>query len=109
MTYNGWANYATWRVNLEVVDEIIQNCVADEMTFSDEYELKEALKDQTDDIVVADGEGLAVDYARAFLDDVDWYEIVDHAIADYPQLIATDEDDDQDDETDDENGGNDGR
>jgi hypothetical protein len=78
--YNGWANYATWRINLELCDDITSSLIG-EQTFESVYALSEYLKDAVDDILSNYGEteGLAVDYARAFVADVDWYEIAGHA------------------------------
>lgn len=67
-TYNGWTNYATWRVNLEIFDGgEFSNMAACEMR---EF-VEELIEDQTP-------EGLARDYAMAFLADVDWMEIREH-------------------------------
>ena len=68
--YNGWTNYATWRVNLEILGdiefdapvnadqlkEIVEDCV-----FSS-YEMKS-------------GSHLVEDYSRAFISQVNFYEI----------------------------------
>ncbi len=68
--YNGWTNYATWRVNLEIIDGI-------------EIETKmcaESIKEIVDDIVfsqyeLGNGSHLVEDYARAFISEVNFYEI----------------------------------
>ena len=86
--YNGWTNYATWRVNLEMFDgmdwvDVFGNPDPD---LTDPYELSLALKDYAEEIIT-NGEivnsNLAVDYALAFLSDVNWYEIADHMVRDY--------------------------
>lgn len=96
-TYNGWQNYATWRINLEICDDTIQSLVADRTQFASAYALRDHLDETVDDIISDYGEleGLAVDYARAFLDDVNFSEIAEHAIADNPELLESDEDDDE--------------
>ena len=68
--HNGWTNYATWRINLEIIDGIeietkmcaatIQEIVED-VVFS-QYEL-------------GNGSHLIEDYARAFVSEVNFYEI----------------------------------
>ena len=68
--HNGWSNYATWRVNLEIIDGIeietkmcaatIQEIVED-VVFS-QYEMQS-------------GSHLIEDFARAFLSEVNFYEI----------------------------------
>jgi hypothetical protein len=66
-TYNGWTNYATWRVNLEMFDGSDQSWSAD------------SAKDFAEEVIYSTtSEGLARDYALAFLSDVNWYEIAEH-------------------------------
>ena len=84
-TYNGWTNYATWRVNLEIFDGVSPDDFG--LTRSqtrDAYELSQCLKDNAHDIIEnTSTEGIARDYAMAFLDDVNWREIAEHMITDY--------------------------
>jgi hypothetical protein len=85
--YNGWTNYATWRVNLEMFDGYDP-----EGTFV----TAEAIADMADDLLTMDGtrEGLAVDYARAFLNNVDWQEIADEVNGAFDLTDPEEEDDD---------------
>ena len=69
--HNGWTNYATWRVNLEIFDGLCSD-------MDDEKATAEGCKDYAEAVVSESGEGLALDYAMAFLDDVDWQSIADH-------------------------------
>lgn len=65
--YNGWTNYETWRVNLELFDGY---------DFDGEPVDGDMLADMADEYITAGGaSGLALDYARAFLSAVNWYEI----------------------------------
>lgn len=83
--YNGWTNYATWRVNLEMFDGIDpRDYWADEIDEDSAYDLSKQLEEFALNIIDEDGtrEGLAVDYARAFLADVNWYEIAEHMLDD---------------------------
>jgi hypothetical protein len=83
-TYNGWTNYATWRVNLEVFDGFDpRDYFLDANDEVDTAELADNLKQWADDLIIGGSEGLVADYARAFLSDVDWHEIARHMIADY--------------------------
>ncbi len=83
-TYNGWTNYATWRVNLEVFDGFDpREYFLDGNDEVDTAELADNLKQWADDVIIGGSEGLVADYARAFLSDVDWHEIARHMIADY--------------------------
>ena len=85
-TYNGWTNYATWRVNLEIFDGMTARDLTGRSVFS-VAELKDACAEYAEELIDAtSNEGLARDYARAFLSDVDWWAIANH-------LIANDEDD----------------
>ena len=72
--YNGLTNYATWRVNLEIFDGIDPT----EMDWHklDKYDLAATLKEYAHELIEMDArEGLALDYARAFMSGVDWYDI----------------------------------
>ena len=71
--YNGWTNYETWRVNLEIFDGFNMDDLP--RTIHNAYALSEYLKEMADEVVCGDAEGLARDYARAFLFDVDYYQI----------------------------------
>lgn len=92
-TYNGWANYATWRVNLECIDSIQwvrEDITGDEKEVLDVPRVAEFLKNAVEQMVGEHGEreeGLAYDYAMAFLDDVDWCEIATAFIDSRPQII----------------------
>ena len=94
--YNGWANYETWRINLEVVDGmtpedfglvISENFNAPEL--EDERDeatdtLANTLEEWVHDTVLGEvPEGLARDLALNFLQRVDYHEIAEHLIADY--------------------------
>ncbi len=81
--YNGWTNYATWRVNLEIFDGLEQSEVFDlSLPFE---QLRHVLQDYVEGHIYEAGGGegnIAVDYTLAFLSDVNWYEIAKHMIAD---------------------------
>jgi hypothetical protein len=80
--YNGWTNYATWRVKLEMFDGLNPNEMG--WDIMDASYLSVTLKDYAEDYITETSiEGLARDYALAFLSDVDWCEIAAHMIADY--------------------------
>lgn len=83
--YNGWPNYATWRVNLEVFDGMTpadMNCDPEgDDRDEDAYKLQEALKEHAEYFICESSEpGLARDYALAFIADVEWYAIAYHMI-----------------------------
>jgi hypothetical protein len=73
--YNGWTNYATWRVNLEIFDGMdVAEYFGDQPTPDDMRQFVE------DHIIGSTSDGLARDYALAFISDVNWYEIAKHYI-----------------------------
>lgn len=85
-TYNGWATYETWLVNLWLTDsphteELIREW-AKEM---EDYELARTLEDYVDDM--ADEEniynGLIQDLIKSAMSDVDWEELAQHYIENY--------------------------
>jgi len=75
--YNGWTNYATWRVNLEILGDIEFDYV---VTPDDLCEIVE-------DCVFTNRSngGLVEDYARAFLSEVNYNEIADNINKEYGQ------------------------
>jgi hypothetical protein len=77
-TYNGWTNYETWRVRLEMFD----GDFASENEL-DAYDLGQSLREMALETVEAQASGIALDYAEAFLAQVNWYEIAAHMIDDY--------------------------
>ena len=86
-TYNGWTNYETWRVNLEMIDGSDWHCRIDDHGQTPEpYELGQAIKEWAEEwIEESSPEGFARDYAMAFLDAVNWREIAAHLIEDYAE------------------------
>lgn len=89
--YNGWTNYATWRVNLEVCDglepEYFDLKAGEDMALTDAHELAEAIQNYAEEVIFAGASyderrpsSLMEDYARAFLADVNWHEIATHFI-----------------------------
>ena len=95
-TYNGWTNYATWRVNLEICDDLCNGWYAERETFEDVYELSKSLQEDAELIVSGYEEfpeSLTLDYARAFLSDVNWYEIASHWTE---ELIEAEEEEEED-------------
>jgi hypothetical protein len=79
--YNGWTNYATWRVNLEIFDGLDPR----EMGWhKNTYDLLPILRDYVRDVLEMDAkQGLALDYALAFIEDVNWQEIAQSMIEAY--------------------------
>jgi len=70
--YNGWTNYATWRINLEIFDGYDPDGQKVD---------HESIKDMAEELIFMDGvdeNSLAGSYASAFISDVNWYEIAEH-------------------------------
>ena len=71
--YNGWSNYATWRVHLEILGDIQ----------FDEHVSADYLKEIVEDCVFSNydiysGSHLVEDYARSFISNVNFYEIAEY-------------------------------
>ena len=80
-TYNGWSNYATWRIQLEMFDNI---SAGDFNGMDDAYQLAQDMQERAEYYIECSSEaGFARDYAMAFLSDVDWRELAEHMIANY--------------------------
>ncbi len=70
--YTGWTNYATWRINLEILGDIE----------FEEHVSADYLKEIVEDCVFGgrdfSGLSLVKDYALSFLSQVNYYEIAEH-------------------------------
>ena len=90
--YNGWANYATWRVNLEIIDgdldywnerlEEMEGEDAEDIQYTMTQEVEQHVQEVMDDND-RDCHGLVRSYADAFLANVSYYEIAKHLIEQY--------------------------
>lgn len=99
-TYNGWTNYATWRVNLEVFDGLNLRDHFDELP--DEASVAEWAQSWADELLddAMPGYGnnrdsyprpscdLVDGWARVFLAGVDWHMIARHLIDDASEVDA---------------------
>ena len=88
--YNGWTNYATWRVNLEIFDGFDPRDYW-QGAHEDAYDLGLNLKEHAEELLeqeIGNAEGLAFSYAMAFLSDVNWTEIAQHMIDEYNEEEA---------------------
>jgi len=99
-TYNGWTNYATWRVNLEIFDNLSMNDFEGlmdkfeeeggvQVCLIDTGQLAIALSERAEYYVEVTSEaGFARDYAIAFLGEVNFWEIAEHMIDDHTREQA---------------------
>lgn len=93
-TYNGWSNYATWKVNLEIFDGRQLSDYSESIDINDvANDIKIYLMDffeQTAQDGINKGFDLFLmrDYALSFISDVNWHEIaqrlIDEHIANEP-------------------------
>ena len=75
-SYNGWTNYATWRINLEIIGDIDWY----ETEHVDVDYLQELVENIVFDNYAQPKNGLMEDYARAFLNEVNYHEILEHIL-----------------------------
>ena len=94
-TYNGWTNYATWRVNLECFDGFNPLDYWDDLNSINAYELGDRLKDNVEEYLfntsLNDSDyrpTLVESYARAFLSDVNWIEIASSMLETYKDEVS---------------------
>jgi hypothetical protein len=86
--YNGWTNYETWRIQLEVIDGMtledfgfdVHDVDTDDV--ADVESLAGSLEMYTCELIEGQASGFALDLAHTFLARVDWVEIAEHMIAD---------------------------
>ena len=87
--YNGWANYETWRINLEMLDGMtpedfgvdVRRLDLDEV-LEQVTRLSESMAAYVYEMVEQDAKGFALDLALSFLHEVDWYGIAEHMLSD---------------------------
>jgi hypothetical protein len=85
-THNGWTNYATWRVNLEMVDGLDPRYYFSDC--EDALELTDAIKQYCEEYIFESAQDFARHFALLFLDEVNWEEIAKHMAEDF-QLFQT--------------------
>ena len=86
--YNGWTNYSTWRVKLEMVQDYDASWMLLDGTNEKEQtvHLARFLKDLSQETIIDESNpGIARDLALAFLRDVNWQEIAEAIIDDMKQ------------------------
>jgi hypothetical protein len=84
--YNGWTNYATWRVNLEIFDGFDPKNYWSGSDRWEAYDLGDFLKGYAEELIESSStEGLALDYALAFLSDVDWRQIASRMLDNFEE------------------------
>ena len=67
---NGWTNYETWRVNLEIFGD----CYEDFLDYD-----KDSLKEYVQEMLEMDcNNKTTLSYATAFINNVNFYEILEH-------------------------------
>jgi len=77
--YNGWTNYATWRINLE----FFQNLIVDPNDYEDEYALAKKLEDLIDEAIYEMYENkydFIRGWAKAFAESANYVEIAKHLL-----------------------------
>lgn len=84
--YNGWINYETWRVHLELFDGLYNDCELFNLN-QNTSDLCEELKSYAEDAIYnSSEEGLARDYALGFLSNVNWAEIARNMVEQYAEV-----------------------
>jgi hypothetical protein len=87
--HNGWTNYATWRINLEIFDNIDSDNWAEDIDNLSKYEFGQWLKEYVEQLLDSKND-LAESYALAFINDVNWSEIAEHIIDTYKENYCCD-------------------
>tara|TARA_R100001015_G_C4634604_1_gene201413 strand:- start:3033 stop:3359 length:327 start_codon:yes stop_codon:yes gene_type:complete len=96
-TYNGWTNYQTWRVNLEMIDdsrdhylEQIKEMVELDKDISElnlTSELSEMLKSDVENLLECEtynpDNSMVLSYAMAFVNECNFWEIAENILIDY--------------------------
>ena len=92
--YNGWTNYATWRVNLEMFDawdvSELLGYSQEETIKADAFYVGQVLQEYAEERICEDAssDSFALSYALAFISDVNWTEIASSMIETYKDEVA---------------------
>jgi len=79
--YNGWTNYETWRVKLELIDtDIYQKEILENFESPDIYDVSKWLRDSVLELIDIQCNSIASDYAFSFVENVNWSEIAEHLL-----------------------------
>jgi len=81
--HNGWTNYATWRVALELFDGAsAEDYLIVKEGDDDVSILAERLQEEVNELIDTETtpETFSHSYAMAFLNDVNWYEIAENIL-----------------------------
>ena len=82
-TYNGWTNYATWRVCLEWFDGV-DDVFIDAYKGDNLREFADNLRSYVEDALdQQSNHDMLLSYAMAFISDVNWHEIAQHLANEY--------------------------
>ena len=71
-TYNGWTNFETWKVNLEIFDGVTAKDIWGEKC------QPEWVRHYVEEIVTEEAEGFALSCVNSVLSAVNWHEIAEH-------------------------------
>ena len=82
--YNGWGNYATWRINVEIFGDIEFDYIVQPSELQEMVEDSVFRNPNTCNTLC-----LVEDYARAFLSGVDYMELATTYNEDYKQNTIT--------------------
>ena len=77
-TYNGWTNWETWKVNLELLDGLEASDLSIEHYTQDEYyEAGQVIEQYVDECIGHEftNDGFVSGIVRGFLSDVNWSEL----------------------------------
>ena len=83
-TYNGWTNYATWKINLEMdLQNFAYNYDLTKDDFRDSYELSQILEEYVlESLKINCDSTLTLNYTNDFIRGVNFVEIAEHIITD---------------------------
>ena len=79
--YNGWTNYATWRIHLEIFSDSDHFAESYE-NVEDVHDLSKLLEEYVQEILEqetgSNKNSLVLSYALSFVSEVNYYEIAEH-------------------------------
>lgn len=98
-TYGGYTNFATWRINLELVEDYINELSPRDLRqwkADGESAFADHLEEMVSEVLNSElGSDLLLGYARAFVDMVDWDDIASTHLADVEEIEDEESDEEE--------------
>ena len=84
--YNGWTNWETWKINLEIIGGMdTEDLGIENFTLENSYEAGEIIREYVEELIAMEYnyDGFVGGIIRGFLSEVNWTELASNIIEQY--------------------------